>query len=139
MRAMSLAALLALAGCGLPSGAGSATPTPTAATVRSPGTASASVASAVATPASLGTAPATPTPVVVRYLCAEGKTFEARVFQAPLERAILVIEGRTIEMRQERAASGVRYTDGTLTYVSKGPDAYIQQGEVITYRDCRAQ
>lgn len=89
-------------------------------------------------PAPSGTigASATPAPVVVHYVCDDGKTFEARVFPVPARRAIVVVDGRTLDLPQTVSGSGIRYSDGTLVYHSKGRDAFIEEGGVMTYVNC---
>ena len=96
----------------------------------------------VAPPAPTATAgraaisPPSPTGTRYVYACAAGKTFAMLAYPAAQERATLIIEGRTIELKRERSASGVRYSDGAITLIGKGLDAIIQQGGVTTHRDC---
>lgn len=100
---------------------------------------------ATSTVAAVGGAPigstpqVTATPVVVRYRCDADKTFEARVFPKPMERAIVIVDGRTLDLPQVRSASGIRYSDGVLVYHAKGDDAFIEDGGVLTYVNCHAQ
>jgi membrane-bound inhibitor of C-type lysozyme len=103
-------------------------------------TASTAKAASKSTPAATSkAATATATPVVVRYLCDEGKTFEARVFPVPAQRAIVLVNGRTYDMPQTISASGIRYSDGNLVFHSKGSDAFIEEGGVMTYTNCKEQ
>ena len=39
----------------------------------------------------------TPTPVAVHYVCDGGKTFDAYVFPVPARRAIVGVDGRTLD------------------------------------------
>ena len=72
------------------------------------------------------------------YSCAEGKTFEILAFPAAQERVTLFIEGKTLELKQQVQGSGTRHSDGNYTLIAKGVDAFIEQGGVQTYRDCKA-
>ncbi len=83
-----------------------------------------------------GGASATPTPVAVHYLCDGGKSFDAYVFPVPARRAIVVVDGRTLDLPQTVSGSGIRYSDGTLVYHSKGRDAFIEDGGTMTYVNC---
>jgi putative lipoprotein len=85
------------------------------------------------------TVPATSTQAVLSYACSDGKSFVAHVYPVPETRATVFIDGRSVDLAQTISASGIRYTDGALTFHSKGEDAFIEQGGQITYRDCRAQ
>ncbi len=90
----------------------------------------------VSASASVSVPSATPTPVEVHYVCDGGKTFEAYVFPVPAQRAIVVVDGRTLDLPQTVSGSGIRYSDGTLVYHSKGRDAFIEIGGVMTYVNC---
>ena len=85
-------------------------------------------------------APASPTVQVnrVTYTCADGKAFDVTYYVGQ-ERAVLVLDGKTIELKQERSGSGVAYGDGTITLRSQGTNAFIQQGGQTTIRDCKGQ
>ena len=98
-------------------------------------TASGAVSAAVPTPGRV----VPPAPAGTRYAftCEGARSFAAVFFPADQERATLTLEGRTIALKQERSASGVRYSDGgTLLLITKGADAYIEQGGQQTYRGC---
>ncbi len=82
--------------------------------------------------------PPSPTGTRYNYACAEGKTFAILAYPAAQERVTLMIEGKTLELKQERSGSGTRHSDGTYTLIAKGVDAFIEQGGVQTYRDCKA-
>lgn len=72
------------------------------------------------------------------FACAEGKTFSILAYPAAQERVTLMVEGKTLELKQERQGSGTRHSDGNYTLIQKGVDAFIEQGGVQTYRDCKA-
>jgi membrane-bound inhibitor of C-type lysozyme len=135
-RAGALAVILAaaaLVSCAGEDGTGG-TPTAKATTVSTAKSATTSTLAATSKAAT-----ATATPVVVRYLCDEGKTFEARVFPVPAQRAIVIAGGRTYDMPQTISGSGIRYSDGNLVFHSKGSDAFIEEGGVMTYTNCKEQ
>lgn len=111
---------------GTPSAA-PATPTPTGTTAATAATGSEPVI-----------VPPSPTGTRYEYACAEGKTFAILAYPAAQERVTLFIEGKALELKQERQGSGTRHSDGTYTLIAKGVDAFIEQGGVQTYRDCKA-
>ena len=78
-------------------------------------------------------------PKPVAYRCASERTFSV-VFKAG-EEADLVMATKTYTLRQQRAASGFRYTDGTLTLIGKGQEAALEgtPGPVGGLRHCVAQ
>jgi membrane-bound inhibitor of C-type lysozyme len=140
-----------------------ARPALTASPVASPAAATVSAAPAAATPAttpaavstgatgaasSTGASGATgaagvivpPSPDGTRYnfACAEGKTFSILAFPAAQERVVLMVESKTLPLKQERSASGTRHSDGNYTLIQKGIDAFIEQNGAQTYRDCKA-
>lgn len=110
-----------------------ATSTPVATATNTP-TASAT-SSATATG---GTIPA-PSPNGTRYsyICAEGKTFQMLAYPAEQQRATLVFDGKTVQLKQEVSGSGVRYSGEGYTLIEKGLDAMIQENGATTYRDCK--
>ncbi|GAB4364749.1 MAG: hypothetical protein Kow00121_00690 [Elainellaceae cyanobacterium] len=75
-------------------------------------------------------------PIVYRYQCSAGQTFEAEY--SP-EVATIQLEDETLTLTQIPAASGVRYSDGTTTLYTKGNEAFIQVDDEITYNDCLGQ
>jgi len=156
MTASALAALLVLAACtapererpaatatpavNTPAASTPATSTPAASTATGPTTsAGATGGTATGPTATEGViVPPSPTGTRYEYACAEGKTFAILAYPAAQERVTLFIEGRTLELKQERQGSGTRHSDGTYTLIAKGVDAFIEQGGVQTYRDCKA-
>ncbi len=117
-----------------------ATPAPTS----TPSSSATSAAGATGGTAAGGTGaasviiPPSPTGTRYSYACAEGKTFAILAYPAAQERVTLFIEGKTLELKQQVQGSGTRHSDGTYTLISKGLDAFIEQGGVQTYRDCKA-
>jgi membrane-bound inhibitor of C-type lysozyme len=90
-------------------------------------------------PVSTATADPATQPTLTKYLCDGGKTFEAWVFPRPSERAVVVIDGKTNELRQQPAASGISYSNPTMTFRGQGPNAFLDEGGQITFANCRAQ
>ena len=75
-------------------------------------------------------------PVDVSYACADGKAVIAIYDQ---ERVSLKLsDGRSLELPQVIAASGIRYAneDESFVFWSKGRDAFIDENGEMTYRDC---
>ncbi len=90
-------------------------------------------------PVSTATADPATQPTLTKYLCEEGRTFEAWVFPRPSERAVVVINGQTNELGQQPAASGISYANQTMTFRAQGQSAFLEEGGQLTYRNCRAQ
>ena len=75
----------------------------------------------------------------VRYACADGASFDAIFFPASERRAIIFLNDLRFELTQEPAASGVQYSNGGVTLRTQGRDAFVQQANQVTLRDCVQQ
>ncbi|WP_416667513.1 MliC family protein [Egbenema bharatensis] len=75
----------------------------------------------------------TPDTRTYRYQCAGGQTFDV---EYSLELATIVLESETLRLTQTPAASGARYSDGTVTLYTKGEEAFVEMGDHIIYEDC---
>ena len=82
--------------------------------------------------------PPSPSGTHYAYTCDAGKKFEAVYFPADQQKATLMLEGKTIDLKQGPSGSGTRYADaaGTLTLSSKGATAFIEQGGQQSYANC---
>jgi membrane-bound inhibitor of C-type lysozyme len=81
-------------------------------------------------------------PSLTKFVCDGGKTFEAWVFPPPGERAVVVINGQTHELRQRATATGIEYASTSMTFRAdgpRGPAASLREGDQTTYTGCRAQ
>jgi len=71
----------------------------------------------------------------VFYRCALGRSivvwFEPEQVQLQMEP-----EGRTRTLATVPAASGARYSDGILSFWTKGPDAVVEQGGKVIVGGC---
>ena len=78
----------------------------------------------------------------VRYRCA-GAVEMAVVYSGRATgmegKAELVWEGHSFTLKQAVSGSGARYTDGALTLVSKGDEAFVEKAGEIVLRDCNAK
>jgi membrane-bound inhibitor of C-type lysozyme len=90
-------------------------------------------------PVSTATADPATLPTLTGYLCDGGRTFSAWVFPRPSERVVLVINDVTYELRQQPAASGISYSNQTLTFRAQGATASIEDSGQVTFANCRAQ
>ncbi|MBL8158706.1 MliC family protein [bacterium] len=72
------------------------------------------------------------------FTCSGGKTMTA-VFVRDLV-DLTLSDGRQLTLNQAISGSGIRYTNSseTIEFRGKGNDAYLQEGESITYADCVA-
>ena len=75
----------------------------------------------------------------VEFSCAGGKSFTA-VFTRDIV-GLTLSDGRQLTLRQAESASGIRYLNNTETieFRGKGDEAYLEENDTMTYRDCRAQ
>lgn len=73
----------------------------------------------------------------ISYTCADGKTLQLALHEGTGQAEIVMGE-ETVTLAADRAASGMRFTDGTWTFHGKGPEAFVQKGEEMVYTDCRA-
>ncbi len=83
-----------------------------------------------------------PKPEAVAYRCADGVemgvTYSGRA--TGLEgTADLLWDGQSFPLKQEVSGSGVRYTDGTVTLVTKGDEAFVEKAGEVVLRDCNAK
>ena len=90
------------------------------------------------------TSPATTTLVreTVQYRCADnvelGVTYAGRA--TGLEGTADVLwDGKSFPLKQDVSGSGVRYTDGTLTLVTKGDEAFVEKLGEVVLKDCNAK
>ena len=70
---------------------------------------------------------------VYDYTCDDGKGFQATY---GTNSAVLVMGGATYQLPQLVSASGVRYSNGTVTLWTKGQSAFVEENGVITYNNC---
>lgn len=78
----------------------------------------------------------------VHYVCAGGKKIDARfVLDSPGRVELKLGDGRKLKLPQAEAASGIRYAnqDESFVFWSKADEAFIAEGETITYADCSAR
>ncbi len=73
----------------------------------------------------------------ISYACPDGTSFQLTLLEGA-GMARLALDGETIELKQEPAASGMKYSDGTWTFHGKGPEALIMRGEETVHSDCKA-
>lgn len=78
--------------------------------------------------------PYTP-PTYIAYRCAKGPGFEAKLGDG---RVLILWDGQRATLPRVDAASGEKYTDGTVLYWSKGCEAMLETPEV-SWRGCRGQ
>lgn len=86
-----------------------------------------------------------PEPIEVRkmedsvvYRCDGDRGFEA-LFRAGQPAVTLLIEGQTLVLPQVPAASGIAYSDGSLTYRAKGREAFTEGWPSGDYEGCVQQ
>lgn len=53
------------------------------------------------------------------------------------EEVNLILDGNPLTLKQQVAASGTRYSDGTYVFWSKGDGAFIERNDKVIINDCR--
>ncbi len=53
--------------------------------------------------------------------------------------AELIWDAKSFPLKQELSGSGARYTDGTLTLVTKGDEAFVEKAGEVVMKDCNAK
>jgi membrane-bound inhibitor of C-type lysozyme len=72
-----------------------------------------------------------------RYVCTGGRAFEAS-FPVPDSVRLSLEDGRTLALGSVLSGSGARYSDGATTAWFRGmDDGFVEEGDSITYADCR--
>lgn len=71
----------------------------------------------------------------LHYLCG---TLPLTVKITP-QQARLIMDGQPLTLTEQESASGVRYSDGTYTFWSKGDSAFIERNQRIIVNDCQLQ
>ncbi len=68
------------------------------------------------------------------YSCAEGKAISA---QYTASSALLALsDGRTLDLPQSASADGARYANDTVSFVTKGAQAFLQENGDTTFSNC---
>jgi membrane-bound inhibitor of C-type lysozyme len=70
------------------------------------------------------------------YTCAGGKSFEALYYPADQGKAVVTVDGMTVEMTHQPSGSGTSYAGGGYTLRTKGTDAFVEQGDQTVLNDC---
>lgn len=73
----------------------------------------------------------------VTYACAGGSEFTITFLRGDAGADIFINRMR-FHLRQEPAASGVRYACDVLTFTGQGNDAQVEMDGSLAYRNCRA-
>jgi membrane-bound inhibitor of C-type lysozyme len=79
-----------------------------------------------------------PTVRTVDYQCPGGEKF-AVTFTGENSARLLIAGEEERLLKRTPAASGARYGDGTLSLLTKGNDALLEERGKIRWRDCRAK
>lgn len=69
----------------------------------------------------------------IHYSCKEG--FIDAIYKET-SISLILSDGRIINLSQTPSASGIRYEEGGLIFISKGNDAFLQENGKTTYEDC---
>lgn len=76
-------------------------------------------------------------PVVTEYICADTKTLGAQYYDEKVH--IGLSDDREYTLKQTVSASGVRYANDkeTIVFWNKGDSAFLQEGQLVTYSNCK--
>jgi membrane-bound inhibitor of C-type lysozyme len=74
----------------------------------------------------------------VDYQCPGGEKFTV-TFTGDTSARLMIAGEEDRPLKRTPAASGARYGDGTLSVLTKGNDALIEERGRIKWRDCRAK
>jgi membrane-bound inhibitor of C-type lysozyme len=74
---------------------------------------------------------------IYSYQCEGGRSFQ--VEYSPDLARVSMGSGRPVPLAQVISASGARYSNGQLTLFTKGSNAFLQEGDRITYNNCVGQ
>lgn len=70
------------------------------------------------------------------YVCQGGKQFDVRYVESDGV-ALVRVDGQELRLTRKRAGSGAVYSDGRNTLATKGQDALLETGGVMTHYNCR--
>ncbi|HMN86425.1 MAG TPA: MliC family protein [Bauldia sp.] len=75
----------------------------------------------------------------VKYGCADGRTIEAVYHKESVD--LVLSDGRKLSLPQTMSGSGIRYAnaDESIVFWSKGPTAFVEEGNATTYADCNQE
>lgn len=69
---------------------------------------------------------------IVTFACESGETIQAAFSATPGGEVELVLPEQEVSLPQVEAASGAKYSDGTVTFWEKGGEALVEvDGEVV--------
>ena len=72
----------------------------------------------------------------VRYRCADGQEIGV-TYQQKGNRALVETGGWSHLLPLVPAASGAKYSDGKVSFWSKGTTAFMEEGGALTRKDCK--
>lgn len=79
--------------------------------------------------------PAAPREQVFHYSCEGGRTFTAQMRADGLEVRVVLPDGKTVVLPHVISADGARYSNGKVTYWSRGRGALLETGDE-NFKDC---
>lgn len=75
----------------------------------------------------------------VVYRCDAGKGFKAVYTPGEKGSVEATFGTRVFTLPQVEAASGARYSDGSVTINTKGDEAFVEVGDTVLFENCVAQ
>ncbi len=96
---------------------------------------------ACATPYSTPDVPATKTRLeTVQYRCADAAAMSVTyTANAQVTQAEMSWDGHVFLLPRDSTGTDGRYTDGTLTLVEKGDEAFVEKAGLVVLKDCNAK
>lgn len=71
------------------------------------------------------------------YQCAGGKQFAVRYTGEGQSQAMIILPEREFRLDRATSGSGVRYTNGRTTLLSKGDEAELEEGGSMLFANCK--
>ena len=73
----------------------------------------------------------------ILYQCAGGKQLAVRYTGDAQRQAIVILPEREFRLDQATSDSGVRYTNGRTTLITKGDEVALEEGGSMLFADCK--
>jgi len=71
------------------------------------------------------------------YQCADGRQLAVRYAGEGQRQAMVILPEREFRLDQVQSATGMRYTNGRTTLLSKGDEVELEEGGSLLYAGCK--
>jgi membrane-bound inhibitor of C-type lysozyme len=73
----------------------------------------------------------------ISFSCPDDVTLKLALYSEE-DRAEVTLKGETHDLERVRSASGLKFSDGTWSFFSKGPEAMVMKNDEPVVKDCMA-